>query len=46
MQKKQLIEILKKILDTDENFEFLGKLTETELETLVAFIRGRIDRQD
>lgn len=46
MQKKQLIEILRKILDTEEDFEFLGKLTETELETLVAGVRGRIDRRE
>lgn len=45
MQKQQLIEILKKLLETEENFEFLVKLNEPELETLVACIRGRIDRQ-
>lgn len=44
MQKEKLIEILRKLLDTEEVFDFLQKLTETELETLVASVRGRIDR--
>jgi uncharacterized protein YecA (UPF0149 family) len=45
MQKEKLIEILRKLLDTEEIFDFLQKLTETELETLVASVRGRIDRE-
>jgi len=43
MHKQQLIEIFRKILDTEEPFEFLLKLTESELETLIAGVRGRID---
>ncbi|HDR16069.1 MAG TPA: hypothetical protein ENN79_11410 [Desulfobacteraceae bacterium] len=46
MQKEQLIDILRKILDTEEPFEFLRKLTESELETLIAGVRGRIDRRE
>jgi hypothetical protein len=45
MHKQQLIEIFRKILDTEEPFEFLVKLTESELETLIAGVRGRIDRE-
>lgn len=43
MTKHQLIEAVTKILATDHDMSFLGKLTETELETLVATIRGRVD---
>ncbi|MFO8089772.1 MAG: hypothetical protein R6U13_08050 [Desulfatiglandaceae bacterium] len=45
MHKQQLIDIFRKILDTEEPFEFLAKLTESELETLIAGVRGRIDRE-
>jgi hypothetical protein len=44
MNKQQLIEIFRKILGTEEPFEFLVKLTESELETLIAGVRGRLDR--
>jgi hypothetical protein len=37
---------LKKILATDHDLSFLMKLTVSELETLVASIRGRVDLQD
>jgi len=43
MGKEKLIETIQKILATDQDFDFLMKLTETELETLVASIRGRLD---
>jgi hypothetical protein len=46
MHKQQLIDIFRKILDTEEPFEFLLKLTESELETLIAGVRGRIDREE
>lgn len=46
MHKEKLIEIFRKILDTEEPFEFLAKLTESELETLIAGVRGRIDREE
>jgi hypothetical protein len=44
MTKEQLIETIKRILNTDLDLSFLRKLTEKELETLVASIRERVDR--
>jgi hypothetical protein len=44
MTKDRLIETIKKILNTDLDFSYLTKLTEKELETLVACIRDRVDR--
>jgi hypothetical protein len=44
MTKDQLIETIKRILDTDHDLSFLMRLSETELETLVASIMGRMDR--
>ncbi len=43
MTKEELIEILKRVLKTDSDLEFLLKLDEAELETLVAVIRDRIE---
>lgn len=43
MDKEQLIETIKKILATDYDLSFLMKLTDSELETLAATIRGRVD---
>jgi len=40
--KKKLIEIIKRILKTEADIEFLLKLDASELETLVAIIRDRI----
>ena len=45
MTKDQLIETIKKLLATDHDLSFLMKLAENEIETLVATIRGRIDRE-
>jgi len=44
MTKEKLMEIIKDILKTDINLRFLLQLTETELETLVACIRDRIEQ--
>jgi hypothetical protein len=44
MTKERLIETIKRILNTDVDFSFLTKLTEPELETLVACIRDGVDR--
>lgn len=44
MTKEKLIEIINRILQTDADLSFLAKLDDRELETLVACIRGRIDR--
>ena len=43
MTKEKLIEILNRVLKTESDLEFLLKLDETELETLVAVIRDRVD---
>ena len=44
MNKVKLIEILKGILVADVDLSFLSKLTENEIETLVACIRERVDQ--
>ena len=44
MTKEKLIEILNRVLKTESDLDFLLKLDETELETLVAIIRDRVDR--
>ena len=44
MTKEKLIEIINRILQTDADLSFLAKLDDRELETLVACIRGRVDR--
>ena len=43
MSKEKLIEILKGILNTDIDLDFLSQLKENEIETLVACIRERVD---
>ncbi|WP_300465353.1 DUF3944 domain-containing protein [Desulfobacula sp.] len=43
MTKEELIEILKRVLKTESDLEFLLKLDESELETLVAIVRDRVD---
>jgi len=42
MTKEKLIEIIKGLLETDADLNFLVKLDEDELETLVAFTRDRV----
>jgi hypothetical protein len=44
MKKQELIQILKKLLETDTELEFLRQLTEEDLQTLVACVRGRVDQ--
>jgi hypothetical protein len=44
MTKDKLIEIIKGILKTDIDLNFLLELEENELETLVACIRERVDQ--
>jgi hypothetical protein len=46
MKKAKLIEILKNLLQTDTDLNFLIQLEESELETLVACIRDRIGPAD
>jgi hypothetical protein len=45
MTKEALIELIKKILKTDFNLDFLLKLTPGELETLVVLIRDRVGQE-
>ena len=44
MEKDALIDILKRVLKTDVDLDFLLRLTDDELQTLVACIRSRIDQ--
>ena len=43
MTKEQLIEIVKKLLETDSDLDFLSKLSKSELETLVAAVRNKVE---
>ncbi len=44
MKKTELIKIIQKVLETDATLDFLRKLEEKELETLVACVRGKVDQ--
>lgn len=43
MEKEELLAILQKVLRTDVNLDFLLRLTEEELTTLVLCVRDRVD---
>jgi hypothetical protein len=43
MEKTELLEIIKKLLKTDVDLNFLLNLTESDLEKLVVCIRDRCD---
>jgi hypothetical protein len=43
MNKTELLEIVKKLLKTEADLDFLLKLQESELESLVVCIRERFD---
>jgi len=43
MTKEELIEILRKVLKTDADLDFLLRLNEEELKTLVVCIRDRVE---
>ena len=43
MTKEQLIEIIEKLLKTDTELDFLSKLSRSELKTLVAAVRNRVE---
>ncbi len=43
MIKEQLIDIIKRMLETDADLDFPTKLSKLELETLVAAVRDRIE---
>jgi len=44
MEKTELLEIIKKLLKTDADLDFLFNLPESDLETLVVCIRERCDQ--
>jgi len=44
MTKEDLVDLLRKILDTDSDLNFLSVLGPRELETLIACIRHRIEQ--
>lgn len=44
MENDELIRILKKVLETDVTLDFLKKLEEEEIETLVACVRSKVDQ--
>ena len=44
MTSEQLVEIVKKLLETDADLDFLTKLSKSELETLVAAVRNRVEK--
>lgn len=44
MKKEELIRILQKVLGTDTDLDFLKKLEEKEIETLVACARDKVDK--
>jgi len=45
MTKEKLIETIKRILNTDADFNFLSQLDEKDLETMVACIRDRVEQK-
>jgi len=44
MNKTELLEIIKKLLKTESNLDFLLKLSESDLEALIVCIRERFDQ--
>jgi len=42
--KRNLLRIVEKLLDSERELDFLLKLDEGELQQLVVAIRGRLDR--
>ncbi len=44
MTKERLIDIITRLLETDADLDFLSKLSKSELETLVADVRNRVEK--
>ena len=42
MERKKLLSILQKLLNTQENLDFLLKLTVEDLEKMVGIVRERV----
>ena len=45
MKKESLIEMLQRVLKTDADLEFLIKLNISEIESLIACIRDRVENR-
>ncbi len=45
MTKEEFVDLLRKILNTETNLDFLCDLGQQELETLIACIRDRIEQE-
>jgi hypothetical protein len=45
MKKQELLEILRKLLKTDTDLDFLLQLKGDDLRTLVACVRDRVDQE-
>ena len=45
MTKEELVDLLRKMLDTDADLDFLSDLGQKELETLIACIRNKIEQE-
>ena len=43
MERKKLVTILQRLLDTQENLDFLLKLIVEDLEKIVGIVRERVD---
>jgi len=43
MTKEQLINIVKKLLETDADLDFLSKSSKSEMEMLVGAMRNRVE---
>ena len=44
MTKEQLLKIIKGLLETDVDLDFLSKLSKSEFATLVAAVRDRVEK--
>ena len=44
MTKEKIVERIKELLKADVDLDFLLELKKTEIETLIACIRGRVDQ--
>ncbi len=45
MTKEELVDLVRKILNTEADLDFLPDLGQRELETLIACIRDRIEQE-
>ncbi len=44
--KEELIKIIKRLLDTPDDLDFLSQLEQDDLERILVIIRARIERSD